>query len=192
MQWQGGVIAEEGFYRGLEQIALDQGLAPEILPQMGVDAMYASGYVTGRGSEQDFWHRLGQAAGIRGDYNILREEILSRFKIRDWTLELVDKLHTAGYQTALLSDHTDWLDILDSRHGFIQVFDRAFVSYRLGKGKRDVSLFDEVVAELQVQPDQAIFIDDNPGHIERANSRGLHGILYTGHNELEATLASLA
>ena len=187
----GGVIAEEGFYAGLEQIALEQGLRPERLPQLGVEAMYASGYVTGQGSEQDFWNQLQHTAGVRGDHATLREEILSRFLIRDWVMELVDKLRTRGYLTALLSDHTDWLDILDARSGFMKSFDRVFVSYRLGKGKWDASVFDKVVADLHIHPTQAVFIDDNAGHVERANRRGLHAILYTGRDDLETALATL-
>ena len=187
----GGVIAEEGFYDGLKQIALEQGLNPEPLPQLGVDAMYASGYVIGHGSEQAFWRQLRRSAGIKGRDVDLREQILSRFQVRDWSLKLVGKLHTAGYRTALLSDHTDWLDRLDAETGFMQHFDRVFVSYRLGKGKRDASLFDEVTDALGIHPSQAVFIDDNPGHVERANSRGLHAILYLGHNELVAALSSL-
>jgi len=187
----GGVIADEGFYDGLRQIAEDQGLKPERLPSLGVEAMYASGYVTGQGSEQAFWQRLRASAGVVGETSELREEILSRFHIRDWAMELVHSLRTAGYHTALLSDHTDWLDRLEARSGFMQAFDRVFVSYRLGKGKRDASLFDEVAAGLGIHPDEAIFIDDNPGHIDRAASRGLLTILYTGRQALETALYAL-
>lgn len=187
----GGVIADEGFYAGLEWLARNQGLNPEPLPQLGIEAMYASGYVIGRGNEQDFWRLLRISAGITGSDAMLREEILSRFVVRAWALDLVGNLREAGYQTALLSDHTEWLDELDHRQGFLKEFDRVFVSYRLGKGKRDASLFDEVMESLGIAAEQAIFIDDNPGHVERAISRGLHGIVLTDRAGLETHLASL-
>ena len=187
----GGVIAEEGFHEGLEAIAGYQGLQPDLLPRMGMDAVYESGYVVGRGSERAFWSLLRQRAGISGSDASLRSEVLSRFLVRPWAIELVRKLRLRGYLTALLSDQTDWLEQLDRRQGFLKEFDRVFVSCYLGKGKRDATLFDDVMALLELPPGQAVFIDDAPGNIDRARSRGLHGLLYTDRANLESALQPL-
>ena len=184
----GGVIAEEGFHEGLKAIARSQGLDPQLLERLGMDTVYDSGYVTGKGNEEDFWRLLRERSGIAGSNGALRHEILSRFTVRSWMLELVRELRRRGYQTALLSDQTEWLDELDTQQDFLQAFDRVFVSYRLGKGKRDASLFDEVIESLGLTPEQAIFIDDAPANIETANNRGLRGLLYTDHATLEAKL----
>ena len=92
----GGVIAEEGFYAGLRQIAVEQGLNPDLLPRLGLDAMYPSRYVTGQGKEQDFWRQSHKTSDVSGKYADLREQILCRFLVRDWALELVDKLRKPG------------------------------------------------------------------------------------------------
>ncbi len=187
----GGVIAEEGFHEGLKAIARDQGLNPQRLRRLGMEAVYDSGYVIGRGSEEDFWRLLRKRSGIAGSDASLRHELLSRFTVRTWAIELVRQLRGRGYQTALLSDQTNWLEELDSRQGFLKEFDRVFVSYRLGKGKRDATLFDVVMESLGLKAEQAIFIDDAPENIETANSRGLRGLLFTDRTTLETTLWSL-
>jgi putative hydrolase of the HAD superfamily len=60
----------------------------------------------------------------------------------------------------------------------------------MGKGKRDPSLFDDVVNKLELRPEQALFIDDAKGNIERAANRGLKVIRYTDRESFESELES--
>ena len=106
-------------------------------------------------------------------------------------IELVRGLRRSGLLVGILSDQTDWLDLLDAEQHFYREFDRVFNSYWLGKGKRDPSLFDDVVAMLGLKPEQVIFIDDNAGNVERARSRGLHGLLFRDEPTLRAELDRL-
>ena len=187
----GGVLAEEGFYQGLRAIAEQQGLDPEELQQQGMDAVYDSGYVTGQGSEVEFWNLLRQSSGMQGEDAALRQEILSHFILRPWMLDLVKQLRHQGYITGILSDQTDWLDQLDKRYGFYQDFDQVFHSYRLGKGKRDPSLFNDVAQLLSLRHEEILFIDDAVGNLERARSCGLHALLYRTRSILETEIASI-
>lgn len=172
----GGVIAEEGFRDGLYAIARANGHDPARLHRAGIDAIYACGYVTGQGSEAEFWRILRQGFSLRDDDATLSNIILEHFIVRPEMIALVRALRRRGLVCAILSDQTDWLERLDRRDGFEREFDRVYCSYRLGKSKRDASLFDDAIADLGVRPDEAVFLDDDPGNVERARSRGLHGI----------------
>jgi len=103
-------------------------------------------------------------------------------------LAWVRRLRDAGLGVGLLTDQTDWLERLDRRDGFLAAFDRVYNSYRLGTGKRDPALFDEVAADLVVAPGRILFIDDSPGHVERARSRGLRAVLYEDRAQTERVL----
>lgn len=169
----GGVLAEEGFRAGLRTIARMNGLDPEIVYREGIDAVYASGYVTGRAKEADFWKLMRSRFHFNEADAALTDIILDRFTLRPEMVDLVRDLRGRGLTCAILSDQTDWLDRLDRRDGFYREFDRVYCSYRLGKSKREAILFDEVVADLGVHPGEAVFLDDDPGNVERARSRGL-------------------
>ena len=169
----GGVIAEEGFQEGLYAIAGKFGLDKKRFFQVANEAVYNSGYVTGRGSENDYWNEVRARTGIRATDEELRHEILSRFIPRDWMLECVEKIREQGVITAILSDQSDWLDQLDTRYHFFQYFDAVFNSFHLGKTKRDPTLFRETLKTLHVNADEALFVDDNIGHIDRAAAAGL-------------------
>lgn len=189
----GGVIAEEGFYHGLISLAEEQALDAKTMPQQGMDAVYDSGFVLGRGSVNDFWSLLRQRTGLEGDDELLTERVLEGFQIRIWVIELVRKLRAKGYLAGILSDQTPWLDELDKVDHFYQEFDHVFNSYYRGKGKRDASLFTDVVTELGLEPAQVLLVDDNEDNVQRAKQMGLNAIHYTSHSDfilaLERVLA---
>jgi putative hydrolase of the HAD superfamily len=187
----GGVLAEEGFQEGIYAIARSQGLDPAEVHQAGMEAVYDTGYVLGRGSEADFWREMRQRTGIVGDDETLSREILDRFVLRPGMLAAVRALRQRGIKVAILSDQTDWLEWLDRRDGFFAAFDQLFNSYRLGKGKRDPSAFDDAVRALGVAPHEALLVDDMPGNVARAAARGLQTILFQDEAGFLAELARI-
>ncbi|OGP52600.1 MAG: hypothetical protein A2Y65_08105 [Deltaproteobacteria bacterium RBG_13_52_11] len=187
----GGVLAEEGFRDGLYAIAREHGLDPMAFHQAAFEAVYASGYVLGQGTEGDFWHLVREKTGLQGDEDGMRQAILSRFMLRPGMLAVVRALRKKGYITAILSDQSDWLDWLDSQLNFFQLFDKVYNSFHLGKGKRDPSTFDDVVADLGLVPQQALFVDDDQRNVERAHSRGLQALLFQDEDQCVKDLEAM-
>ncbi|UCD66638.1 MAG: HAD family phosphatase [Deltaproteobacteria bacterium] len=187
----GGVIAEEGFQQGLYAIAKKFGLDQKRFFQLANEAVYNSGYVTGSGSEHDYWNEVREHSGIIAEDEELRQEILSRFILRDWMLETVKSLKQQGLATAILSDQSDWLDQLDSRYNFFQYFDAVLNSFHLGKTKRDSSIFNDTLQELHVKAGEALFVDDNIGHIDRATAKGLQTHHFEGREGFMKKLKEL-
>lgn len=190
----GGVLASEGFRDGLRALALEQRLDPDEVHRAGMEEVYATGYVLGQGSEAGFWGAMRRRTGIAGGDGELTRRILDRFVLRLGMMETVRALKERGIRVIILSDQTDWLERIDRRDGFYGAFERVFNSYRIGKGKLDPSLFDDVVREMGVLPGEALFVDDMPWNVERAASRGLRTILFTDEpafrEELDRVLAA--
>jgi putative hydrolase of the HAD superfamily len=184
----GGVLAEEGFIQGLGAVALAQGIDPEVGRRAGIELIHASGYIIGRGTEAQFWDMWRERTGVCGPDAELRAEVLSRFVLRPGMMAVVRALRRQQVLTAILSDQTDWLDRLEERDHFFCEFDKVYNSYRLGKTKRDSSVFVDVVQDLGVPPDQTLFVDDKPDHVERAQSRGLQALVFRDENGLLAEL----
>lgn len=184
----GGVLADEGFHDGLVALAREQGLDPAAMARAGADAVYDSGFVIGHGSAADFWTLMRLRTGLGGEDDQLTRRILDGFRLRPGMLELVRQLRTRGYLTGVFSDQTHWLDELDARQCFSAAFDHVFNSYHLGKGKRDGSLFGDIAVRLELPPGAILFIDDNPGNVERAREAGWHAILYVGRVQLQRAL----
>jgi len=174
----GGVIAEEGFRNGLVAIAEAGGLPVEPFLSTAYELVYDVGYVLGRADEGAYWGALRKETGIERTDRELRDVILSHFILRPWMLRLIRTLHEKSIRLAILSDQTDWLDELNERHGFFRWFERVFNSFHVGRSKREALLFDMVISEMRLSPDEAVFVDDNEGNIRRAEARGLRTVLY--------------
>ncbi|MFA6899865.1 MAG: HAD family phosphatase [Desulfurivibrionaceae bacterium] len=174
----GGVLAEEGFTLGLAAIARENGLDQASFFHTAAEAIYGCGYVTGKSTEHAYWQLLRRQTGIKGEDRALTETILSRFTLRPRMLGAVRALREQGVNSVILSDQTDWLDRLNKRQPFFQEFSRVFNSYHLGKSKREPSLFTDILATLKIEARHTLFVDDNPGHIERAAALGLKTHLF--------------
>lgn len=184
----GGVLAEEGFRNGLRTIARKSGRDPDDVSRMGFELVYDTGYVLGKSSEAEFWRALRERTGIRDGDSVLRDIILSHFILRPSMLAVARELRERGVSPGILSDQCNWLDELEGRYRFFGEFDHVFNSYHLGRGKREAGLFDEVVRRIGVTPDRALFIDDNPGNVDRARGRGLKGILFVDEEQFRREL----
>jgi putative hydrolase of the HAD superfamily len=184
----GGVLAEEGFSNTLEALAKEQNLAVKDMTAEGMQAVYETGYVLGRGSESEFWECLRERTGLRGNDSHLRARVFDGFVIRPWMLELVAQLKARGYITGILSDQTDWLERLDARDHFYQHFDYIYNSYYLGKGKRDPTHFSDIAADLGLDPSAILFVDDKKKNAAMAIATGMQAIHYVDRDSFIKTL----
>jgi putative hydrolase of the HAD superfamily len=181
----GGVLAEEGFREGLFAIGRKNGLAPETFFSIVDDLIYETGYLIGGSDEAGFWDRVRKRTGIIGSDSDLRKEILERFVLRPHMIASVDLLRSQGRIVALLSDQTNWLEELDERTSLFSHFDRVFNSYQTHTSKREASVFRDVCTTLGVKPEETLFVDDNIGHIKRAQGEGLQTIHFTNIEDYE-------
>lgn len=185
----GGVLAEEGFFDGFTYLAGQQGLDPRELGDAAADVARADGYCEARIDEAGFWDRLRERSGLRGEDADLRKEILSRFVLRPWMFDHVEKLKAAGYKVAILSDQTNWLEELDAEHGIYERFDLVWNSWRTGRTKKEPQLFMDMAAELGVPVERCLFVDDHGGHIRRTEVLGMPSIHYIGREDFERRFA---
>jgi len=184
----GGVFADEGFYHALRELAREQRLAVKDMPAAGMQAVYETGYVLGHGDEHAFWERLRQRTGLKGRDEELTKRVLQGFRVRPGMRQLVRELRQRGYLVGLLSDQTDWLDRLDAEQHFYREFDTLYISHRLGKGKRDPSLYGDVARDLGMEPGAILFIDDNPDNVARARRRGWQAVRFIDEAQLRREL----
>jgi len=57
------------------------------------------------------------------------------------------------------------------------LFEKAYYSYRLGFRKPDMEIFELVIKENNLIPEETLFIDDSPMHIATANKFGIKTFL---------------
>lgn len=185
----GGVLAEEGFREGLQEIARLNGIDEDIFYKTAEDTIQACGYLVGKAPENLYWELLRKKTGIRGDDLSFRNEILSRFTLRMWMIDLIKRIRDFDIRVGILSDQTNWLEEINARDDFFRWFDYIFNSYRMGKGKREPSHFDDVLESVNAEASMVLFIDDNSGNCERAVQKGWKVIHYRSRDQFLEEIA---
>jgi len=188
----GGVIADEGFKQGLLSIGEANAMDPQTFYLSVVSIIADCGYLTGKTDEETFWQEVRKQFTLKETNKELRALIFSRFILRDWMIESVDQLRDQNITTAILSDQTDWLDLLNHKYDFFKYFDRVFNSFYLKQSKHNGGeIYETVLKELNMPADSALFVDDNENNIKNAKERGLHTILYKDRKSFETELKQI-
>jgi len=106
-------------------------------------------------------------------------------------LSLASELRKHNYKVAILSNtesiavkHLYNLDIVSK-------FDIAFFSFELACLKPNEKIYKHVIQQLNVQPSEVIFIDDNLKNIRAAESLGIQGILFHDTSQVKKQLSEL-
>jgi putative hydrolase of the HAD superfamily len=183
----GGVYYTEGFREGLFAIAEQMEADRDGFFERAVDAVFSTGYVTGRAPESLFWKALASERGVDVDLYPKRDVILKAFQPDKKMIGLVKDVREV-VPVALLTDQTNWLYELDSRDGFLSDFDDVISSYEEGYSKRDREIFRIACARLNIYPEEGIFFDDNPANVERAGDFGLRSTVFTDPVQARETL----
>jgi putative hydrolase of the HAD superfamily len=181
----GGVIAEEGFKKGINELALKFDFDVEKLKKIAFDLVYDCGFTSGKADSDKFWDLFKEKTKISESNSNLTEFILKRFIIRDEMINFAKWLKTQNIKTAILSDQTNWLDILDKKYDFFKYFDKVFNSYYLGITKKDPEIFDLALEEMDELPENTLFADDHNPHIQRACAKKINGILFKDMNDFK-------
>lgn len=105
----------------------------------------------------------------------------------NFPLKKIELLKRVGqtHKTILLSNTNDihmpivyknWSKV--SASPFHKTFDQVYLSFEIGKRKPDIDTFQWVLQENNLNPENTLFIDDSPQHIEGAKSVGLNTHFY--------------
>ncbi len=71
------------------------------------------------------------------------------------------------------------------------LFDKAYYSYRMGLRKPDREIYEQVLNENLLKPEETIFIDDAVKNINAANELGIHTVLFEPAKSLSEILGEL-
>ncbi|SRR5258708_2102252 len=94
-----------------------------------------------------------------------------------------------NYKLVILSNDTkDWMDAKIKRFSLLKTFSKVYCSGNLGVAKPDKEIFEYVLNDLQIEPDELLFIDNQKNNIEAANLLGIKTILFKNKTELISSL----
>lgn len=141
----------------------------------------------GKISQEAFINRIQrEAPGAPQAKDIVDAWNATLIGIPAWKIDLLTELRRT-YRLFLLSNtdpiHIDWIRAYIRRtfaidHFDTQLFEQAFYSFTTGLRKPDLAIYQHVLAETGIAPEEFFFIDDLRENIEGAKLAGISGLQF--------------
>lgn len=106
-------------------------------------------------------------------------------------VELIKRLKSR-YKIGLLSNTSEEEISMIYHHGIDKLFDVLTLSYQVKAVKPDPTIFRVCLEALDVEPHEALFIDDSQTHVMAAEKIGIRGLPYPRFGVIPETLAKLS
>ncbi len=173
-------------FRGYEE---DLGLAPGVLNRVMFGSEAWQEVLVGRKALDDYWLEIGPDLGLHTPAQIhaFRQRYFGDEAINEGVLDLIHELQ-GQYKLAILSNSPPRLAKWLADWGILDLFDVVVCSGDEGVAKPDRAIFELTLARLGVVAEEAVFIDDSPGHVEAARALGLRGIRFVTAEALRSEL----
>jgi epoxide hydrolase-like predicted phosphatase len=165
--------------------------SPEDVRRAFMDDDLAVRYETGLVTSDEFISTIV----ARGRLSMTKDDFVTAytgiFEPIPTTLHLVRALKP-HYTVALLSNTNELHFEHVIRHVEVfSLFDAVTLSFRVKAMKPADRIYQDILAKVNLDPGQCVFIDDLEQNIDAAQRLGMHGVLYTSHQELIAALQAL-
>ena len=147
-------------------------------------------------SPQDFLNQLQQYA----EYEVSHQAMIEAWNamlldLPVENLELLEQLKD-HYRLVLLSNTNaihyecffDQVEQLTGRRDLSPYFEKEYYSHHIGKRKPDQEVFDFILGDCHIEPENTLYIDDSPQHLETAKSLHLKTLLKDQSKALKQTL----
>ncbi|MDP2670083.1 MAG: HAD family phosphatase [bacterium] len=187
----GGVILSRGLWSFRKYLVEKYKVTDEETKNIFIKKYYKP-YFTGKISENNFWSGVLHDLNIFADWKELKKILLDFYVPNEGMFELIDELKNKGYKIYLLSDQTnDWWPILSKKYSIAKHFDQVFISSEVRAHKPEKEFYSFVLKELQLIPEEIIFVDDLQENLDPAKEMGINTLLYENNQSLKEDLEDI-
>ncbi len=149
---------------------------------------------TGEITEDEFWHQVIKEAELKvtlPEESLFQREYKKRFQPHNKVLLFVKSLKQAGYKLAVLSDTIPTHYRINQEKGIYDDFEVKTFSFQVGCKKPHPEIYMFTLDRLQVNPNEAIFIDDKKEYVIAAQQLGIYGVQFHSQDQAIADVKSL-
>ncbi len=143
-----------------------------------------------------YWRRFARLAAIS-----ISEQQIPRLialdlamwqKLDPTVMEWIHRLRLQNIKTGILSNMgNDLAPYLRKNAEWLKQFDHVILSGELQLVKPEAGIYRASLSGLGVQPEEALFLDDNPANIEGAQALGIQAVRFLSTTHLEKDLQRL-
>ena len=102
----------------------------------------------------------------------------------DYSADLVKQLKENGYKVYVLSNYSKATYEHDSKNfQFMGYMDGGIVSYQINHVKPEPAIYEALINKYNINPEEAVFLDDLPENLMGAKAFGIHTVLMQSYEQ---------
>jgi putative hydrolase of the HAD superfamily len=146
----------------------------------------------GLGGSPEIWRHIAERFGLdEAEAADLQRDFWAGDRLDESLLAYIASLRPR-YRTAIISNAwPDMRDYLSQSPGIQAAFERTYISAEIGMAKPDPRIYEFVLRDLSLKPEEAVFVDDFPENVDAARSLGMAVVHYQPGMDVPAAFAKL-
>jgi epoxide hydrolase-like predicted phosphatase len=176
----GDVMSDDGFKKALKQFADLLNMSLEAVEDMFYTVRWAR-VESGEISESEYWIDISKHLPTHIDAMSLRKMVVEGYRIRPEMVELVEKVRSLGYKTALLSNHFGEWSLWKPIAG---IFDVVTTSDQVHLRKPEPEIYRWCAKDLHTDVHHCLMIDDKKRNVWGAISVGMQAVEYQSYEQI--------
>jgi glucose-1-phosphatase len=190
----GRVVLDFDHKRAAERMSGFCAKSPLEIYNLFFESPVTAAFEAGKITPEDFYRQVKEMLNLGLSYNsftLIWNDIFFLSAKNRSVYRLVNSLR-ASYKTALLSNiNTLHYEYIQKNFPVLGVFDKIFLSFQLGLTKPDQKIYNKVIQDLEVSPQEIFYTDDRPELVESAKSLGMRAYLFSNFAKLIRDLADV-
>lgn len=138
--------------------------------------------VVGKEEISSFWMDVGKKNDV--DPEKLRETYNDSITINNEVFDFAKSLRFKFKLIVLSNDTKDWMNAKISRFKLLETFETVYCSANVGYSKPNKEIYEYVLKDQNIRPEELLFIDNQENNIEAAKQLGIKTILFKNISNL--------
>lgn len=176
----GDVMSDDGFKLALKKFATMLHKSLDEVEDMFYTVRWAR-VESGEISESEYWIDISKHLPTHVDAMSLRRMVIEGYRIRPEMVELVEKIHSLGFKTGLLSNHFGEWSLWKPIAG---VFDVVTTSNQVHLRKPEPEIYRWCAKDLHTDVHRCLMIDDKKRNVWGAISVGMQAVEFHSYEQI--------
>ncbi len=143
-------------------------------------------------TENDYWADTIHRLGLEISTEEIKRLLISGYTVNPIIKRVVNDVRKQGYKTCICSnDFRTRIEGLDNKFDFLKNFDACVFSCDAGILKPSKKIYEKLLGQLNIQPEELVYSDDNEEKLFGAKELGINTFAYVNDEQFVEELSKL-
>ncbi|MDD5731951.1 MAG: HAD-IA family hydrolase [Patescibacteria group bacterium] len=180
------INGKENFVKNLVKLGVSEDEARRVfLKSDKMNKEYKRGLIDDNG----FWSWAIKEWGLNLSVQEISDLLISGYELNKTIVHYVHKSKLKGYKNCICTNNFPArIEGLKNRFHFIDNFDVKVLSYEVGELKPNPIMFEELIRQSGVKPEEIAYADDSEANVEEAKKLGINAFFYENNEQFISEL----